>query len=294
MATTANMITDVRSKIVEPTASYFSDAEIVRWLNQGYRRFLSQTEWNERVTAQNVIANQFQYDLGTDVIKVQDVRWTDQYKIWFRDLEEFGRYVGQSAAQTGPRPYLYRLMPGGNNIFRIYPKPSAASASTTCTDCVASSSATTINVVDTTNFPSYGRLRVGSGISGTEQILYYAKTATSFTQCVRGDGVTTAGNISFGTTIYHAPLEVYNVYQPTDLVSGTSDPTIPDMYCEALINYACYAAMLKRERYDEAQMFLGLYDKIAKTAIEERRRVQLDRLHVIKDEDEYGQYYSWV
>lgn len=291
MASTANMVTDVRSRIVEPTASFFSDAELVRWLNQGYRRFLAQTEWTERCTAIRTIANQFQYNLGTDIIKVQDVRWTDQYKIWFRDLEEFGRYMGQSGINTGPRPYMYRLMPGGNNIMRIYPKPSGDSVSTTITDCSVSSSATTINVVSTASFPSYGRL-LNSNTS--EQILYYAKTSTSFTQCVRGDGATTAATLAFGNTLYHAPLEVYNVYQPADLVSGTSDPTIPDMYCEAIINYACYAAMLKRERYDEAQMFLGLYDKITKTAIEERRRVQLDRLHVIKDEDEYGQYYSWV
>ncbi len=289
MATTANLITDVRSRIVEATASYFSDAEIVRWLNQGYRRFLSQTEWNERVTAFPVVANQFQYSLGTDLIKVQDVRWTDQYKVWFRDLEEFGRYMGQSGINTGPRPYMYRLMPGNTNTMRIYPKPSTTSTTTTATDASTSSSATSLNVADTTLFPSYGRITVGS-----EQILYYAKTATAFTQLVRGDGYTTAATILTGATVNHAPLEVYNVFQPTDLVSGTSDPVTPAMYDEALINYACHVAMLKRERYDEAQLFMGFYDKIVHTAIEERRKVQLDRLHVIKDEDEYGSYYSWV
>lgn len=291
MATTANMVTDVRSRIVEPTASYFTDAEIVRWLNQAYKRFLAQTEWTERCTAIRTIANQFQYDLGDTCIKVQDVRWTDQYKVWFRDLEEFGRYAGQSSSMTGPRPYMYRMMPGGNNIIRIYPKPSGTAASTTITDCSVSGSATTINVVSTTDFPSYGRL-LNSNTS--EQILYYAKTSTSFTQCVRGDGGTTAASLSLGNTLYHAPLEVYNVYQPSDLVSGSVNPVIPDLYCEALINYACHIAMLKRERYDEAQLFLQMYEKQVQTAIEERRKVQLDRLHVIKDEDEYGSYYSWV
>lgn len=289
MATTANLITDVRSRIVEATASYFTDAEIVRWLNQGYRRFLSQTEWNERCTAITVVANQFEYNLGSDLIKVQDVRWADQYKVWFRDLEEFGRYVGQSASQTAARPYLYRLMPGNNNIMRIYPKPTDSSATTTISDCSVSTSVTTINVLSTSSFPSYGRIIIGS-----EQILYYAKTSTSFTQCVRGDGYTTAATHAFGNTVYYAPLEVYNVFQPIDLVSGTSDPVTPAMYDEALINYACHVAMLKRERYDEAQMFLQFYDKIVQTAVEERRRVQLDRLHVLKDEDEYGNYYSWV
>lgn len=287
--TTANIVTDVRSKIVEPTASYFADSELVTWINQGYRRFLSQTEWTERCTAIRMIANQFQYNLGTDIVKVQDVRYTDQYKVWFRDLEEFGRYIGQSGANTGPRPYMYRLMPGGSNIIRIYPKPTNDAYTTTITDCSFNSSGTTVNVVSTTSFPSYGRLLVDS-----EQILYYAKTATSFTQLVRGDGGTTAASHSLGATMYHAALEVYNVYQPPDLASGSSDPIIPDMYCEALVNYACHAAMLKRERYDDAQLFLSLFDKLMKTAIEERRRVQLDRLHAIKDEDEYGSYYSWV
>lgn len=291
MATTANLLLDVRSRIVEPTASFFTDAEIIRWLNQGYRKFLQATEWNERCTAIRMIANQFQYNLGTDHIKVQDVRFTDQYKVWFRDLEEFGRYIGQSGANTASRPYMYRLMPGGNNIMRIYPKPSGDSASTSITDCSVSSSATTINVTSTTLFPSYGRLL---NSNTTEQILYYAKTATSFTQCVRGDGGTTAAGLSFGNTIYHAPLEVYNVYQPIDLASGTSDPITPDLYDEALINFACHVAMLKRERYDEAQMFLGFFEKYVHSAVEQRRKVQLDRMHCIKDEDEYGSYYSWV
>lgn len=290
MATAQSLIDDVRSRVVEPVASYFTDAEILRWLNQGYKRFVAQTEWTERCSAQRVIANQFQYSLPTNIIKVCDVRWTDQYKVWFRDLEEFGRYVGQSGANTAARPYMYRIFPWDGTI-RIYPKPVANSASTALSGYSGISSAdTTIAVTSTTSFPSYGRITIEN-----EQILYYATTATSFLQCVRGDGATTAVSHSGGVTVYHAPLEIYNVYQPSDLATSPAVGTaLGPSYDEALISYACHVAMLKRERYDEAQMFLSMYEKITKTAIEERRRVQLDRLHTIKDEDEYGSYYSWV
>ena len=290
MATTAaNLILDVRSRIVEVTASYFTDAEILRWLNQAYKRFISQTEWAEKCKAYVITANVFEYALPTDVVKVYDMRWMDKYKVWFRDQEEWGRLIGSQGETPGPRPYMYRLFPWDGWI-RINPYPTAASATSTITDCTASSSTTTINVVSTADFPSYGRIIVDS-----EQILYHSKTSTSFTNCQRGDGATTAASHSFNATIYHAPLEVYMQYQPADLTTSPSTSTIiGPSYDEALINYACHVAMLKRERYDESQLFRKLYDDQVAIAIAERRKVQMDRQFVIKDEDDYGSYYAWI
>ena len=290
MATAQSLIDDVRSRVVEATASYFTDAEILRWLNQGYKRFISLTEWAERVKAFATTANQFEYTIGTDTIKIADVRWQDKYKVWFRDREEFGRYTGQSAGQTGSRPYMYSLFPWDGKI-RIYPKPTSSSATTTITvDSPLSSSATTINAASTSSFPTYGRLIIDS-----EQILYTGTTSTTFTGCVRGDGATTAATHTLSTTISAAPLEVYQVYQPADLATSPAVGTaIGPSYDEALINYACHVAMIKRERYDEAQLFRKLFDDIVATAIAERRKMQLDRQFVIKDEDDYGSYYSWV
>lgn len=282
MATAAAMITDVRSRIVEDTADFFTDVEILRWLNQGYKRFISLTEWAERVIAYRVVANQFEYDLGTDTIKVGDVRWQDQYKVWPKDQEEFHGIIGPASATVSSRPYIYKLFPWDGKI-RIHPKPSASSASTQLNGAILSTDVT-ITVDSTTGFPSYGRIIIGS-----EQVLYTAITATTFTGCVRGDGRTTAASALDNAVVYHAPLEVYQVYMPADLATSPATGTITSPnYDEAIINYACHIAMLKREKYTESQLFRKLFDDVTQTAIEERRRMTRDRLHVIKDEDSFG------
>lgn len=282
MATAQALVDDVRSRVVEASADFFTDAEILRWLNQGYKRFISLTEWAERCVAYRMIANQFQYALGSDTIKVSDVRWQDKYKVWMKDQEEFHHIAGAAAGTTSSRPYMYKLFPWDGYI-RIHPKPSASSASTTLNGAVSSTSATTITVVSTSSFPSYGRIIIDS-----EQILYTGTTSTTFTGCVRGDGTTTAATHTDTTAVYAAPLEVYQVYQPADLAIGTVGTVTSPTYDEAIINYACHVAMLKREKYDTAQLFRKLFDDIVSTAVAERRKMQLDRLFAIKDEDNFG------
>lgn len=285
MATSQALLDDVRSRIVESTAAYFSDAEILRWLNQGYKRFISQTEWAERVTAYPMVANQHEYAIASDVIKVCDMRWQDKYKVWLKDLEEFNMAVGPGTSSIGTRPEIYRLYPWDGK-FRLHPRPSTASAATTLNGGINSSD-TTITVVSAADFPSYGRVKIES-----EQILYYAKTSTTLLQCVRGDGTTTAASHSTAVAVTYAPLEVYNVYMPADLATSPAVGTVTSPnYDEAIINYACHVAMLKRERFDNAQLFRQLYDDIVSTAIQERRKMQLDRLFTFKDEDLYGHMY---
>jgi hypothetical protein len=95
--------------------------------------------------------------------------------------------------------------------------------------------------------------------------------------------------------VYAAPMEVYMQYQPADLATSPAQGTlIGPSYDECLINYACSVAMLKREKFDQAEIFRKLYDDQLAIAIAERRKMQLDRQFAIKDEDDYGLYYAWV
>lgn len=283
MATAAALITDVRSRIVEATASYFTDAEILRWLNYGYKNFMAKTEWASKIKAYNVVANQFRYAIPSDCIKIEDVRWQDKYKVWPKDREEFAACVGPAVTSTGTRPFIYESYPWDSS-FRIHPVPSAASASTTLNGGI-NSSVTTITLTSATSFPSAGKAIIES-----EQIQWYAKSGNDLQQVVRGDGATTAASHLTGVTISYAPLEVYMTYQPTELATSPQVDTVTSAnYDEAFINYACHVAMIKREKYDQAGMFLQLYEKILQTAVEERRRQQRDRLFSIKDEDTLGQ-----
>ena len=268
MATLSNLRADVRSRIVESTADFFSDAEIDRWINQGYKRFISITEWAEKIKAIPMVANQFEYSLGSDFQKIQKVSFDDAYEVEPKDMDDFLAERGTSNG-TSDRPTMYTQFPWDQKI-RIYPVPSAASAATTVTGA-HNTSVTTITVGSTTSFPSYGRV-----IIGTEQILYYSKTATTLVGCVRGDGDTTAASYSGTEAVTEAPLWVQMKYQPADLTASI-DTKIGPNYEEALIAYACGAALGKRDEYEKSAAFYGVFKSITQTAKEEAARRTLDK-----------------
>lgn len=273
MATLANLRADVRSRIVEPTADFYSDAEIDRWINQGYKRFISMTEWAEKVKAYPMVANQFEYDLPSDAVKVHKVVWEDSYEVDFLDMDDFLAYRGVSNSKSD-RPYVYTTYPWDNKI-RLYYVPSAASPSTTVNGA-HTSSATTLTVTSTASLPEYGRVLIG-----TEQVLYYAKNATQLLQCVRGDGFTTAATLSGGETVSEAPLWIYMKYMPPDLTASV-DTRLGPNYEEALIAYACGAALGKRDEYDKSAAFYSVFREITKTAKEEAARRLLDKPFFMK------------
>lgn len=261
--------------MVESSADFFSDAEIDRWVNQGYKAFVARTDWTEKVKAYTMVANQFEYTLPSDIKRIDLVMWEDQYKVEWADLEEFREYVGTSDGTSSDRPVVYRTYPWDGKM-RVYPIPSAASASSTVSGA-HNDTVGTIAVASGTSFPTRGRAIINS----SEQILYYNKSGNNLLQCTRGDGYTTAASYAGGETIVHAPLEVYMVYQPPDIATGV-DSRIGPSYDEALICYACHVARLKKGKFDEAKAYRQLFDTLVDKAVEERAKQQRDRLHVIK------------
>lgn len=278
MATLANLRADVRSRVVEPTADFYSNAEIDRWINQGYKRFMASTEWAEKIRAYPVVANQFEYALDSDCIKVHKMTWQDQYEVDYLDMDDFLSWRGTSNSSS-TRPVVYTLYPWDQR-FRIYYVPSTSSDTTTVTGA-HTASVTTITVGDTTNFPDYGRVRIGS-----EQILYYSKTATTLVGCVRGDGFTTAASLSGGETVTECPLWVQMKYQPADLSADGDTTRLGPNYEEALIAYACGAALGKRDEFEKSAAFYSVYREIVKEAKAEAARRLLDKAHFIKFEED--------
>lgn len=284
MATTlANLRTDIRNRLVESTADYFTNAELLTWINYGIRNFSRKTEWLEKTKAYPMVANQYLYDLPSDILKVDSVYFEGKYRVWPRDREQFHTTVGHSPATPGPRPWLYEQFPWDTKL-RIYPVPSSASASSTLSGGI-NDSVTSLTLADASSFPSTGRVTINS-----EQILYYAKSSNTLSQLVRGDGFTTAVSHSNGDTVKYAPLEVSFAYQPPDL-SGDSDTTrFSTVYDEAIVEYCLAIAMQKKDKDDKAKMHFSAFDKFVKEASEERAKRTRDRLLSIKDEDAYYGY----
>lgn len=273
---------DVRSRLVEPTAAYFTDAEIKRWINFGYKDFLSKTEWAQKIHGVRIIADQAEYTLPSDIIKIEHIRWADQYRVWPKPQHVFAELVGTAFSSEADRPRIYTQFPWDRKI-RLYPRPTSAGASTAINDGAGiTSSATSITVDDTTNFPSMGRILIDN-----EQILYFNKTATTFTQCVRADGGTTAATHADDASIYEGKLQVYCAYSPADMSSDTDSPLIVEGYHEALVLYATSIGHEKRGRFDEAQRCMKRYYEIVTRAQGERLRTTLDGPQSITDEDTF-------
>lgn len=280
MSTAQSLIDDVRARIVEANADFFStDTDILRWLNYGYRNFVLKVGCLEKVKGYAMVANKYEYDLPSDLLDIVLMRWKDQYFVRWRDMEEFSRIAAYSDA-TSDRPTIYRIFPN-QSTFRIYPIPNAASASTTLNGAI-NASVTSITLTSSTSFPARGRILIGS-----EQIAYYANASNVLT-CIRGDGGTTAASHSNGDPVTELPLTMHYSYIPPAMVVSTVDCQLPVQYEEAVIAYATAACFRAKDKYEVASQYKALYKEILDEAIATTRRQQRDRLPAIKDADQWG------
>jgi len=285
MVTFVNLQTDVRSRLVEPTARYFTDAEIKRWINFGYHDFISRTHWAEKIVGRKIVAKQFEYDIPTDIVQVQDISFDDKYKLIKNDYVDLNANMGLNPTQKSNRPRLYFDYPWDKKV-KLYPAPDANGASTAINvGGGISSSTTTITVDATAGFPTVGRILIDS-----EQILYQDASATAFLQCVRGDGFTTAATHADDAVVDLAKLQIYCTYDPPDLSADGDTPRINTAYHEALIHYGAHIGFQKKMKFQEAGLLFQEYIRIVDKANLDRVRQTQDRNPYIRDEDDYAFY----
>ena len=276
MTTLANIRDDIRNRLVETTADFYTNAELLVWINYAYRRFIQKTEWLERMRAQPIVANQYEYTLPTDVTKIVAVRYRDQYDVAPLDMAEWFEYVG-TFQSTGVPTQVYRQFPWDTKI-RIYPIPSAASAATTVTG-VHNTSVTTITVGSATDFPTRGTVI----LNDSEQVRYTAKTATTLTGCLRGDGGTTAASYVGAETVKWAELEVYYTYMPTALASDSDVLATPSMFDETIADLTLSIALQKRDKYALAEKHFTRAEEYITKALEDRTKQNRDKYPNFKD-----------
>lgn len=279
MSTAQSLIDDVRARIVEENADFFAtDTPILRWLNQGYKHFCLNTYMLEKTKGFAMVANQYEYTLPTDCLATQKLRWLDQYDIDWRDQEEFSRIAG-FLDNTSDRPRWYTLHPSTTK-FRLYYIPNTTSAATTLNGAITAAD-TSIVLTDASSFPTRGRILIG-----TEQILYFNKTSNTLSQCVRGDGFTTAAIGANLAAVTHLPLTMAYAYVPPAMTTGGSavDCRLPDWYDEAIINYAAAICFRAKDKYETADRCQKVYRDLMEKAMGEVVKSQRDRLPCIKDE----------
>lgn len=276
MTTLANIRDDVRNRLVETTADFYTNAELLVWINYAYRRFIQRTEWLEKMRAQPLVANQYDYTIPSDVTKLLAVRYRDQYDVAPLDMAEWFEYVG-TFQSNGVPPQAYRQFPWDSKM-RIYPIPSAASTATTVTG-VHNTTVTTLTVGDTTGFPTRGTLL----INDSEQIRYTALTATTFTGCIRGDGGTTAASYVGTETVKWAELEIYYTYMPTALSADGDILATPSMFDETIVDLTLSIALQKRDKYALAEKHFSRAEAYMTKALEDRTKQTRDKYPNLKD-----------
>ena len=276
MTTLANIRDDIRNRLVETTADFYTNAELLVWINYAIKRFVQRTEWLEKMRGFALVANQYDYTLASDALKVLAVRYRDQYDVMPLDMAEWFNYVG-TFQSTGVPPQVYRAFPWDTKL-RIYPIPSAASAATTVTGS-HNTSVTTITVGDTTDFPTRGTVI----LNDSEQVRYTAKTATTFTGCIRGDGGTTAASYTGTETVKWAELEVYYTYQPVALSGDSDTVATPPMFDETIVDYVLSIALQKRDKYALAEKHFKRAEEYVNRALEDRTKATRDRYPNFKD-----------
>lgn len=282
MSTAQSLIDDVRARIVEANADFFTDdVPILRWLNQGYKNFCLKTFMLEKTIGSVLTANQYDYALPTDVLAMQKVRWHDQYDVVWRDQEEFARIAGW-LDNVSDRPRWYTMHPSSAPFshIRFYYIPNTTAPATTLNGNITSS-ATSITLTDSSQFPSRGRVLIG-----TEQILYFSNVANVLGQCVRGDGFTTAASALSAAAVTYLPITMQYAYVPPDMTTGGSavDCRLPSWYDEAIINYAAAVCFRAKDKYETASQCTKIYRELMDQGMQEVVKSQRDRLPCIKDE----------
>jgi hypothetical protein len=189
--------------------------------------------------------------------------------------------MGLANTSKNKRPVIYLLYPWDKSI-RLWSIPNTTSKTTLINDAAGiTSTATSITVDSTTDFPTNGRITIDN-----EQILYYNTSATQFLQCVRGDGFTTGATHADNATVNYAELNIYVHYVPPDLSAATDEPRVPEAYREALVLYAQHIGLQKRERYIDAGRALEMYTLQVQRAKAERTIQNLDQYYSIQDDSE--------
>ena len=125
--TLTNLLADLRSRLDETTATFWTDAELTRWLNEGAREVARRTECLQSTHQQNVTANTGDYTAPTNVIRIYRVEYwrstNDVTPLEYRDLASVPWSFDR--AQSSPRPLYYTLwgIPPTLTI-SLFPKPS--------------------------------------------------------------------------------------------------------------------------------------------------------------------------
>lgn len=277
--TLSDLQTRSRTLLNEPTAGFYTDANLTNWANDGLNIITAETNSIEALKTDSTVAYQQEYTLATDCIRPKTVYWEDD-RLRPMDWDEYLSKYARSDLFTRSDPK--RFMFWNNKLF-LYPVPDASATSATLSVSCGSAS-TTVRVGSTSDYPTNGRVKIES-----ELISYTNTTATKFTGCSRGLENSTAVSHAAATTVTERDISyVYYGQQVTALSASGDTPSIPARFHILLVYYMVWMGYLSSKELKEAMAYKELFER---GLADMKRKMVMDRgamyYRTIKDYSDY-------
>lgn len=114
MTTLLDLRTSLRDRLNEPSARFWSNAQLNNWLNEGQKDIARRLEVIQTQSTINVVANQNDYTLNLPIVRVYRIEYTDPngiiYPLEYRDFNAMDSvgYGWVDVSATGT-PMFYTL-----------------------------------------------------------------------------------------------------------------------------------------------------------------------------------------
>lgn len=223
--TLATILTAIKNKCGISGSAY--DTYLTQEVNDAQRDFTRELNlpYLETKGSAAIVQYQYIYDLNNDFDTIQGVTYRQKHKLIPINYEQF-LMLKQGTSFGIPRYYLVH-----EGKLKIHPNPNVAAPTTTLDGAIASTTAATITLADTSDLAQRGR-----GIIEDEVVDWqYVDSANEQIEiCTRGVEGTTAATHDTANTFTYRELE-YTYWKTLADLSGTNTPEIPARYHDALI-----------------------------------------------------------
>jgi len=258
--TVSQIIIDVRQEIDEVTIPTVTQA--LRLLNRCRNELAKECLYLvDKKTAVST-AGVNSYTMPDDMYKVKAIDFKRGAQIVRLNPVDLDYYIKTTFSTEAE---FFNAYYEQNRVITFIPKQSVASKATAINDVAGISAVVlAVTVDDTTEFPEYGTLLMGS-----EKCTYVRYSDTVFTLLARGVEGTTAATHADDVVVTLCDIEITYYKIPTALTAvGNSVETIFDISPEPLIYYLAWQTKI-RDTDDvqaggsnfQAQFFQGLYEK---------------------------------
>lgn len=119
--TVGNMITDIKRQFGDEAGVQITDADIIRWINEGSMEIISKNPIKEATASTTTVVGTKNYNMPTDIIKMIGVEYDNTF-LTATSMEGMKEQAGSFQTTQGVPQFWYMFA----NVIYLWPVPSAA------------------------------------------------------------------------------------------------------------------------------------------------------------------------